>query len=84
MLTGADYTGAVVGTAGSALLIWAGSGRGSKPWRHARRLTGFVEIAAGIAALLLPGRLAGTLLALIFLGFTLVHLRGHRSGRRGL
>jgi hypothetical protein len=77
MLTGADYAGAVVEATGATLLVWAGLPKLAAPAAvSAQRLIGCAEVGAAVAVLLLPGRLAATLLAAIFLGFTLVHLRG--------
>jgi hypothetical protein len=79
MLTFADYMGAVVGTGGAILLAWAGLPKLRSPPRW-RRVIGSAETAAGVAVLLCPGRVAAMLLAVIFFGFTLAHIRGLGAG----
>lgn len=82
MPSGADYTAAVLLTGGAILLAWSGLPRlVGAGWR--RRLTGGAEVAAAVAVLLLPGSGAAALLALIFLGFTLVHVRGIGTAEAG-
>lgn len=77
VITGVDYAGAVVEATGATLLVWAGLPKlATRAAGSAQRLIGSAEVAAAIAVLLLPGRLAATLVAAIFLGFTLIHLRG--------
>ncbi len=74
MITAGGYAGAVVMAAGAVLLLWAGVPKlSADSW--SRRSAGLAEVAAAVAVLLLPGRAAAILLALVFAGFTVVHLR---------
>jgi len=75
MPTVADYAGAVVEATGATLLVWAGLPKLTAA-QSSHRLIGVCEVAGGIMVLLLPSRWAAALLAVIFAGFTLVHLRG--------
>lgn len=75
VLSGEDYLGSVVLTAGAVLLLWAGVPRlAAAGW--SRRLAGAAEVCAAVAVLLLPGVPAAVLLGAVFVGFTIVHLRG--------
>ncbi len=75
VMAGEDYVGAVVQATGATLLLWAGLPK----LRGPRRLLGVLEVAIGVAVLVLPGRLAAGLLALAFLSFTAAHLRSLRA-----
>ncbi len=78
MITGDEYVGTVVEAAGATLLLWAGLPKLAGDARQRRLLGGF-EVAAGVAVLVLPGRLAAGLLALAFLSFTVAHVRSLRA-----